>query len=397
MKFFFFHYLRINFYLFFFLISILGFAPKAASSLSSTRLNAAALRTGINGFGRIGRQVTRIILDKEGDKKKSGPSISLNHINSGSDLKYMAYQLKYDSVHGVWNGNIEIEKNADGAETLVLNGKKISTSTFRNPNDIKWGDHKVDYVAECTGQFLTSVSAQPHLNNGAKKVIFSAPSKKEEDPNAVKTIVMGVNEKEYNPLKNNFISCASCTTNGLAPILKVLDDNYGIEEGLMTTVHAMTASQAVVDSSSKKDWRGGRAASLNIIPSTTGAAKACALVMPHLLGKVTGMAFRVPTVDVSVVDLTVKLKKDVTHEDLNNKMKLASETNLKNILGYTDEPLVSQDFVGSSLSTVYDAKASLVFSPRFIKVVSWYDNEWGYSNRVVDLIEYIGKRDHEGK
>jgi len=330
---------------------------------------------GINGFGRIGRLVARIIMDDE--------DTELNAINAGSATPdYMAYQYKYDTIHGKAKGTVE----SDG-DYLILNGKKIMTSRCRDPKEVGWGALGADYVCESTGIFLTKETAQSILDGGAKKVIYSAPAKDDS-----LTIVMGVNDDEYDG-SENFVSCASCTTNGLAPMVKAIDDEFGIEQALMTTVHAMTATQAVVDSSSRKDWRGGRAASGNIIPSSTGAAKAVTKVMPQLQGKLTGMAFRVPTIDVSVVDLTCSLKKDTTYEEICASIKAKSEGSMKGILGYCDEPLVSTDFESDSRSSIFDAGAGIMLNSNFVKLVAWYDNEWGYSCRVVDLMKHVAMVD----
>lgn len=303
-------------------------------------------------------------------------------INSGSDTKYMAYQFKYDSVHGRWKGTVDVDGN-----DLIINGNRIKTSQTRIPSEIKWKEMGVDYLCESTGKFLTAESAQPHIDAGVKKIVFSAPAK-DNTP----TIVLGVNQDDYKP-EMTFVSCASCTTNGLAPMVKAVHDKFGIEEAFMTTVHAMTASQMVVDGSSKKDWRGGRGGADNIIPSSTGAAKAVGKVIPALKGKITGMAFRVPTADVSVVDFTAKLSKDTTMEEINAAIKERADTDMKGFLGFTDEALVSQDFVGSPISCTYDAGASMMLSPRFVKLVAWYDNEFGYANRVVDLMVMMAQKD----
>merc|ERR1711920_88830 len=295
---------------------------------------------------------------------------------------YMAYQYKYDTIHGRAKGTVE----ADG-DFLVLNGKKILTSRCRDPKEVGWGGLGADYVCESTGIFLTKEKAQSIIDGGAKKVIYSAPAK--DDP---QTIVMGVNQEEYDG-SEDFISCASCTTNGLAPMVKCINDAFEIEEALMTTVHAMTATQAVVDSSSRKDWRGGRAASGNIIPSSTGAAKAVTKVIPSLQGKLTGMAFRVPTIDVSVVDLTCKLGKETTYEEICAHVKAMSEGEMKGFLGYSDEPLVSTDYEGNSISSIFDAEAGIMLNPTFVKLIAWYDNEWGYSSRVVDLMKHVAAVD----
>lgn len=322
---------------------------------------------GINGFGRIGRLVARIMIDD--------PNSKLLAINTAADADYMAYQFKYDTVHGRWKGTVEVD-NGD----LVINGQRVKTTHSKNPSEIPWKELGVEYLCESTGVFLTAESAKAHVDAGVKKVIFSAPAK-DKSP----TIVIGVNEKEYKS-DMTYVSCASCTTNGLAPMVKAIHDKFGIEEALMTTVHAMTSTQMVVDGSSKKDWRGGRAASGNIIPSSTGAAKAVAQVIPSLKGKITGMAFRVPTVDVSVVDLTARLATETTYEEICAEIKRRSETDLKGILGFTDEALVSSDFISSPISSIFDSKAGIMLNPRFVKLVAWYDNEYGYSNRVVDLM-----------
>jgi len=358
-------------------------AAFTSSSFSGTTLKASsngvsmqmATGMGVNGFGRIGRLVTRIIMDDE--------DCDLTAINAGSATPdYMAYQYKYDTIHGIAKGTVEVD-----GDFLVLNGKKIMTSRCRDPKEVGWGALNADYVCESTGVFLTKEKAQAIIDGGAKKVIYSAPAKDDSQ-----TIVVGVNEDEYDG-SEDFISCASCTTNGLAPMVKAINDEYGIEEALMTTVHAMTATQAVVDSSSRKDWRGGRAASGNIIPSSTGAAKAVTKVIPELQGKLTGMAFRVPTIDVSVVDLTAKLSKETTYEDICATVKSLSEGKMKGVLGYCDEPLVSTDFESDSRSSIFDADAGIMLNPTFVKLVAWYDNEWGYSSRVVDLMKHVAAVD----
>lgn len=294
------------------------------------------------------------------------------------DVDYMAYMLKYDSTHGRFKGEVEVKEGQ-----LVVNGKSIRVTAEKNPANLKWGEVGAEYVIESTGIFLTKESAQGHIDAGAKKVVMSAPSK-DDTP----MFVVGVNEKKYNN-SMNFVSNASCTTNCLAPIAKVLNDNWGIEEGLMTTVHATTATQKTVDGPSAKDWRGGRGAGQNIIPSSTGAAKAVGKVIPELNGKLTGMAFRVPTPDVSVVDLTVRLKKPAKYAEICAKMKQASEGELKGILGYTEDAVVSNDFIGDPRTSIFDAEAGIQLSDTFVKVVAWYDNEWGYSNKVIELIEYM--------
>lgn len=331
------------------------------------------IKVGINGFGRIGRLVFRAA--------QSRPDVQVVAINDLIDVDYIAYMLKYDSTHGKFEGTVEIK---DGK--LVVNGNEIRVTAEKNPANLKWGEIGADYVVESTGIFLTKDTAQGHIDAGAKKVIMSAPSK-DDTP----MFVMGVNHDKYTS-DMNFVSNASCTTNCLAPIAKVLNDNWGIEEGLMTTVHAVTATQKTVDGPSAKDWRGGRGASQNIIPSSTGAAKAVGKVIPELNGKLTGMAFRVPTPNVSVVDLTVRLKKPATYKEICAKMKEASETNLKGILGYTEDAVVSTDFNGDPRTSIFDADAGIQLSDTFVKVVSWYDNEWGYSNKVVDLVAYIANK-----
>ena len=328
------------------------------------------IKIGINGFGRIGRFVFRQAIAKG--------TIEVVAINDLIDVDYMAYMLKYDSTHGQFKGTVEVVGGK-----LIVNGKEIRVTAERNPADIAWGAVGADYVIESTGIFLTKESAQGHLDAGAKKVVMSAPSK-DDTP----MFVMGVNNKSYKK-EMNFVSNASCTTNCLAPIVKVLNDAYGIEEGLMTTVHATTATQKTVDGPSAKDWRGGRGAGQNIIPSSTGAAVAVGKVLPELNGKLTGMAFRVPTPDVSVVDLTVRLTKGTTYEDICKTMKAASEGELKGVLGYTEDQVVSNDFIGDTRTSIFDAGAGIQLSPTFVKVVSWYDNEMGYSTKVCELVEYM--------
>lgn len=331
------------------------------------------IKVGINGFGRIGRLVFRAA--------QSRKDVQVVAINDLIDVDYIAYMLKYDSTHGKFDGTIEIK---DGK--LVVDGIEIRVTAEKSPANLNWGEVGADYVVESTGIFLSKDSAQGHIDAGAKKVIMSAPSK-DDTP----MFVMGVNHDKYSS-DMNFVSNASCTTNCLAPIAKVLNDNWGIEEGLMTTVHAVTATQKTVDGPSAKDWRGGRGASQNIIPSSTGAAKAVGKVIPELNGKLTGMAFRVPTPNVSVVDLTVRLKKPATYKEICAKMKEASETNLKGILGYTEDAVVSTDFNGDPRASIFDAAAGIQLSDTFVKVVSWYDNEWGYSNKVLDLVTYIANK-----
>ena len=330
-----------------------------------------AIRVGINGFGRIGRLVFRAAA-----KNSKVEIVGIN--DPFIDVEYMVYMLKYDTVHGRFQGDV----STDGT-SLIVNGKKIAVCAEKEPKNIPWGKVKADYVVESTGVFLTAEKAQGHIDGGAKKVIMSAPSK-DDTP----MFVMGVNHDKYKP-SMTFVSNASCTTNCLAPIAKVLNDNWGIEKGLMTTVHAVTATQKTVDGPSAKDWRGGRAAAYNIIPSSTGAAKAVGKVIPELNGKLTGMAFRVPTADVSVVDLTVTLKKPATYAEICAKMKEASEGALKNILGYTEDAVVSSDFIGEVCTSVFDMDAGIALDSTFVKVVSWYDNEMGYSNKVVDLIVHM--------
>lgn len=328
------------------------------------------IKIGINGFGRIGRLVFRSAVKRD--------NVQVVAINDLLDVDYLAYMLKYDSVHGQFDGKVDVK---DGK--LVVNGNQIRITAERDPENLKWNEVDVDYVIESTGFFLTEETAGKHLKAGAKKVVLSAPSK-DHTP----MFVMGVNNTELKADQKIF-SNASCTTNCLAPISKVLHDNFGIVEGLMTTVHATTATQKTVDGPSMKDWRGGRAAIHNIIPSSTGAAKAVGKVIPELNGKLTGMAFRVPTMDVSVVDLTVKLDKPATYQQICDAMKAASESDaMKGVLGYTEEALVSQDFVGDTRTSIFDAKAGIALNDNFIKVVSWYDNEMGYSTKIVDLIEY---------
>ena len=327
------------------------------------------IKVGINGFGRIGRLAFRQTVSRE--------NVQVVAINDLLDVDYLAYMLKYDSVHGEFQGSVEVN---DGK--LVVNGNEIRITAERNPEDLKWDEVQADFVLECTGIFKTLETANRHIVGGAKKVVISAPS-----PDAP-MFVMGVNNKELEASQTIF-SNASCTTNCLAPLAKVLNDNFGIVEGLMTTVHATTATQKTVDSPSSKDWRGGRAALHNIIPSSTGAAKAVGKVIPELNGKLTGMAFRVPTMDVSVVDLTVKLEKSASYEDIKTAMKAASESeDLSGVIGYTEELLVSQDFVGDTRTSIFDANAGIALNDNFVKVVSWYDNEMGYSTKLIDLVEY---------
>ncbi len=326
-----------------------------------------AIKVGINGFGRIGRLVFRASMNN--------PKIEVVGINDLIDVEYMAYMLKYDSTHGRFNGTVEVK---DGK--LIVNGKTIRVTAEKDPANLKWNEIGAEYVVESTGLFLSKDKAEGHIKAGAKRVVMSAPSK-DDTP----MFVMGVNHKKYTK-DMSIVSNASCTTNCLAPIAKVLNDNWGILEGLMTTVHAVTATQKTVDGPSAKDWRGGRGAGQNIIPSSTGAAKAVGKVIPELNGKLTGMAFRVPTPDVSVVDLTVRLAKPAKYEEIKAAMKAASEGELKGILGYTEDAVVSNDFVGDARTSIFDADAGIALSETFVKVVSWYDNEMGYSNKVCDLI-----------
>merc|ERR1712078_798122 len=336
----------------------------------------APIKLGVNGFGRIGRQVVRIAMDRE--------SMVLKHINSPMSPEYMKYLLEHDTVHGRFGGGIEVTDNG-----LKVNGLPITLSSTRDPTEIPWKDTGVEYVCESTGAFTTTEGCMKHIEGGAKKVIISAPAKDAETP----TIVVGVNEADYKT-EMKVVSCASCTTNGLAPIVKVINEKFGIKQGLMTTVHAATASQLTVDGSMKgADWRAGRAASANIIPSSTGAAKAVAKAYPVMKGKLTGMAFRVPTVDVSVVDLTCELETATTYDEIKAEVKLTSETYGKGIVGYTEDQVVSSDFVGETCSTVFDAGAGIMLTPTFVKLVSWYDNEWGYSTRLVDLVAIMAEKD----
>lgn len=331
------------------------------------------IKVGINGFGRIGRLVFRVAVEKE--------NIEIVGINDLIDVDYIAYMLKYDSTHGRFKGDVAVK---DGK--LVVNGQEIRVTAEKDPANLKWNEVGAEYVVESTGLFLTKDSAAGHIKAGAKKVIMSAPSK-DDTP----MFVMGVNQDKYTT-DMQFLSNASCTTNCLAPIAKVLNDKFGIASGLMTTVHATTATQKTVDGPSAKDWRGGRGAGQNIIPSSTGAAKAVGKVIPELNGKLTGMAFRVPTPDVSVVDLTVNLSKETTYEAICAAMKEASEGELKGVLGYTEDAVVSNDFLTDPRTSIFDAGAGIMLTPTFVKVVSWYDNEWGYSNSVVSLIEYVSSK-----
>ncbi|MDY0216051.1 MAG: type I glyceraldehyde-3-phosphate dehydrogenase [Bacteroidales bacterium] len=325
------------------------------------------IKIGINGFGRIGRLVLRASLLHK--------NVQVVAINGTMDVEYMSYLLRYDTVHGRLDANVEIK---DG--NLVINGNTIRITADRNPENVRWDG--IDYLVESTGKFLTQEAVQPHIKNGAKRVVFCAPPK-DDTP----MFVMGVNHNTYKG--EQVVSNSSCTTNCLAPLVKVMHDNFTLVEGLMTTVHAVTSTQRTVDGSSLKDWRGGRAASGNIIPSSTGAAKAVTKVIPDLKGKLTGMAFRVPTLNVSVVDLTCRIEKAATYDEIKAVFKKVSENELKGIMGYTDEPLVSSDFMTDPRTCIFDAEAGIMLNPNFVKVVGWYDNEWGYSNKVIDLISHM--------
>lgn len=331
-----------------------------------------AIRVAINGFGRIGRLTFRIITESHKD-------VEIVAINDLVPAENLAYLLKYDSVHG----KSKFTVISDG-EHLIVNNSKIPVFSERDPLNLPWKELGVDYVIESTGLFTHADDAKKHLTAGAKRVILSAPAK-----GGVPTFVMGVNHEGYDPKTHQIVSNASCTTNCLAPLTKVVLDNFGIEEGLMTTIHSITATQPTVDGPSKKDFRGGRAAGINIIPSSTGAAKAVALAIPEVQGKLTGMAFRIPTIDVSVVDLTVKTEKETSYEEICAAMKSASESSMKGILEYTNEPVVSTDFIGSHYSCIFDEGAGIALNSRFYKLVAWYDNEVGYSSRIVDLVKYM--------
>lgn len=329
------------------------------------------MKIGINGFGRIGRLAFRAALQRD--------DIEVVGINDLVDPDYMAYMLKYDSTHGKFEGTVE-EKDGH----LVVNGKTIRVTAEKDPANLKWGEVGAEVVLECTGLFLSKEMAQKHIDAGAKKVVLSAPAK-DDTP----TFVIGVNDKELKA-DQTIVSNASCTTNCLAPMAKVLNDNFGIIEGLMTTVHAVTATQKTVDSPSQKDWRGGRGAYQNIIPSSTGAAKAVGLVLPEVNGKLTGMSLRVPVADVSVVDLTVRLEKPATYEQIKKAFKDASEGDMKGVVEYTEEDVVSSDFIGNAHTCIFDAKAGIALNDNFVKVVAWYDNEWGYSNKLIELVHKVG-------
>ena len=334
------------------------------------------IKGGINGFGRIGRLVMRVSLERD--------NVDVVAVNDPFiDVEYMKYMLTYDTIHGKYNADIKVEGN-----DLVINGKIVKVFNCMEPSEIPWGEVGAEYVVESSGVFTTTEKAQAHLKGGAKKVVISAPSKD------AKMFVMGVNNNEYTS-DMNIVSNASCTTNCLAPLAKVINDNFGIVEGLMTTVHSATATQKTVDGPSKKDWRGGRAATYNIIPSSTGAAKAVGKVIPSLNGKLTGMSFRVPTLDVSVVDLTCRLEKGASYEEIVEKIKEACNGELKGIMSWTDEDVVSSDFISDPHTSIFDVKAGIQLSDNFVKLVSWYDNEWGYSNKVVDLITHMYGVDHK--
>ncbi|MBP7745086.1 MAG: type I glyceraldehyde-3-phosphate dehydrogenase [Phycisphaerae bacterium] len=335
-----------------------------------------AIRIGINGFGRIGRLVVRA-----GLKDKNVEFVGVNDLVPPDNL---AYLFRYDTVHGRYAGTVAATESA-----LKIDGREIRCLAEKDPAALPWKDLKADYVIESTGLFTTRADASKHLTAGAKRVVISAPAKDKDIP----TFVLGVNDEKYNPKTDTIVSNASCTTNCLAPLAKIVNDNFGLEEALMTTVHSITATQKTADGPSKKDWRGGRAASYNIIPSSTGAAKAVTLCIPELKGKLTGMAFRVPTLDVSAVDLTVRTSKETSLEKINAAIKAASEGKMKGIMGYTEEEVVSSDFIGCPLSSIYDAKASIELNSRFFKLVSWYDNEYGYSCRVVDLVKLMAAKD----
>jgi len=337
-----------------------------------------SLKVGINGFGRIGRLFFRAAM-----KNSNIQVVGINDLVPADNL---AYLLKYDTIHGKFDGTVE----ARGETTIVANGKEVKTTAVKDPSTLPWKELGVDYVLESTGLFTDADGAGRHLAAGAKRVIISAPTK---SPETVPTIVMGVNENTFDPAKHKIVSNASCTTNCLAPLAKVVHDRFGIVEGLMTTIHAVTATQPTQDGPSKKDWRGGRNAYMNAIPSSTGAAKAVGLAMPALKGKLTGMSFRIPTMDVSAVDLTVRTEKSTSYKDICAAMKEASEGALKNILGYTDEEVVSSDFITDPRSSIFDAGAGIELNANFFKLIAWYDNEWGYSNRLVDLVAFMAKKE----
>ncbi len=340
------------------------------------------LRIAINGFGRIGRLVMRASMHYP-------DGIEVVGINDLYDPKTLAYLLKYDSVHGPFQGSCYAADNG-----LVINGKHIPCSDRRDPANLPWSDLNVDYVVEATGLFTTHETASKHIDAGARRVVISAPTK-EKNPELVPTFVMGVNQQNFDPQKHHVVSNASCTTNCLAPIAKVMQDNFGISDGLMTTVHATTSTQSTVDSPNRKDLRSGRAAAANIIPASTGAAKAVTLVLPELAGRMTGMAFRVPTQNVSVVDLTVRTERPTSYEAICAAMREASDTSMRGVLAYTEDPVVSTDFHGNPHSSIFDATAGIELNDRFFKLVSWYDNEWGYSNRLIDLMLTMAAKEQE--
>jgi glyceraldehyde 3-phosphate dehydrogenase len=364
------------------LVYLTALAPETTRLVNDANLqegipNMSTLKVGINGFGRIGRLVFRGAI--------KNPNIEFVGINDLFPPKNLAYMLKYDSTHGRFDGTVEAAE--DG---IIVDGKKIPTMAMRNPTELPWGELGADYVIEATGLFTTHDGAKQHIDAGAKRVILSAPTK---DPDKVHTLLVGVNHETFDPSKDLIVSNASCTTNCLAPIAKVLNDSFGLTEGLMTTVHSATATQPTVDGPSKKDLRGGRGAGQNIIPASTGAAKAVTLVLPELKGKLTGMAFRVPTPNVSVVDLTFKTDQATSYDAICAAMKAAAEGPMQGILGYTDEPVASSDFITDPHSSTFDAGAGIELNSNFFKVVSWYDNEWGYSMRVVDLMLYMAQKD----
>mgnify|MGYP000845305868 FL=1 len=338
-----------------------------------------SIRIGINGFGRIGRLVFRAAVEQP----ETYEIVGIN--DPFIDLDYMVYMVKYDTMHGHFDGDIK----AEGGR-LVVNGRKIDVFAEKDPSMIPWGKVNAEYIVESTGVFATTEKASAHLKAGAKKVVISAPAKDKETP----TFVCGVNLDMYKK-DMKVVSNASCTTNCLAPLTKVINDKFGIVEGLMTTIHSTTATQKTVDGPTKKDWRGGRAASGNIIPSSTGAAKACALVIPDVKGKLTGMSMRVPTLDGSVVDLTVSLKTKTTYDEICKALKEASEGSMKGVLEYTEDPIVSSDVLGDAHTSIFDAKAGIMLNDHFVKLIAWYDNEWGYSNKVLDLIKHMYKVDHK--
>mmetsp|Transcript_25244 Transcript_25244/g.53617 ORF Transcript_25244/g.53617 Transcript_25244/m.53617 type:complete len:468 (+) Transcript_25244:63-1466(+) len=370
--------------------TVTAFSDASSTEDGPTTEKPSMIRVGVNGFGRIGRQVVRIIALSE------NKSLELRHINATMDPEYMCYLLTHDTVHGKFPGVVKAAPKGlviDGQEIqtsgLLINERFVSVSCTRDATKIPWKDAGVDYVCESTGAFLTTEACEAHLKGGAKKVVISAPAK-DDTP----VMVVGVNAHEYDS-SVSVVSNASCTTNGLAPLVKIIHEKFGIKQGLMTTVHATTASQSAVDGSSKKDWRAGRAASENIIPASTGAALAVAKCYPPMKGKLTGVAVRVPVVNISMIDLTVQLETETTYEALKAEIKLASETYAKGIVGYTNDAVVSSDFIGETCSTVFDANAGVMLNSQFVKLISWYDNEWGYSNRLVDLITIMAQKDIE--